>query len=54
MATLDEDKLVMVTCWLNQLEGAVPVDYVDSVLSFLKSFLIWYQQDDKYELLFDW
>lgn len=54
LATLDEDKLLMVTCWLNHLEGTVPVGHVDCLLSFLNSVLIWYQQDDKADLLSDW
>jgi hypothetical protein len=54
MVTLDEDKLLMVTCWLNHLDGTVPVDYMDCILSFLNSVLIWYQQNDKTDLLFDW
>jgi hypothetical protein len=54
MVTMDEDKLVMVTSWLNQLEGTVPSDYVDCVFSFLNSVLIWYEQKDKTDLLFDW
>lgn len=54
MVTVDKEKLVMVTSWLNQLEGTVPSDYVDCVLSFLNSVLIWYEQEDKTDLLFDW
>jgi len=52
--TLNEDKLIMLTSWLNQLEGAVPVDCHIPVVSFLNSVFAWYQQDDKAELLFDW
>jgi hypothetical protein len=54
MVTVDKEKLVMVTSWLNQLEGTVPSDCVDCVLSFLNSVLIWYEQEDKTDLLFDW
>lgn len=53
-ATLNEDKLIMLTSWLNQLEGPVPVDCQTPVLSFLNSVFAWYQQNDKTELLFDW
>lgn len=53
MVTVDKEKLVMVTSWLNQLEGTIPSDYVDCVLSFLNSVLIWYEQEDKTDLLFD-
>ncbi|XP_033606844.1 uncharacterized protein LOC117282220 [Cryptotermes secundus] len=54
MVTMDREKLVMVTFWLNQLEGTVPSDYVDCILSFLNSVLIWYEREDKTDLLFDW
>jgi hypothetical protein len=53
-ATLKEDKLIMLTSWMNQLEGSVPVDCQITILSFLNSVFAWYQQDDKTELLFDW
>jgi hypothetical protein len=54
MVTMDKEKLVMVTSWLNQLEGTVPSDYVECVLTFLNSVLIWYEQEDKTDLLFYW
>jgi len=44
----------MLTSWLNQLEGPVPVDCHIPVVSFLNSVFAWYKQDDKAELLFDW
>jgi len=52
--TLNEDKLIMLTSWLNQLEGPIPVGCHIPVVSFLNSVFAWYQQDDKAELLFDW